>query len=335
MHSSNSGLTHREYVDKWLAVSVAVSTFVGYVCSIYWDRTLGPRLLLRREMALENKIDCLVREADEVCTTSKLLEHSRLMRHAAVLRRELLHERRKRYRYQLSMESMLSPLSTVHSVRRNFTSKNPHDTSAAPLCEVGVAHSASNSRSPSPVSSEEAPTTVGDALPVASPTLARCATQRICDVARYNLIALVKYLLRFGHLVVFLSVFGSRPGLIAMPPSMEDSVHFYLTEVVGPYVFDMALFGPAVLFAPRQTLPEAVAEESVSTSASLAQLGGDPYAALTNASERARMAGSAGSSTILLERRYNTPRLCESNDLVWWFVCCLCASYWVVRVFFS
>jgi hypothetical protein len=333
---SSSSFTHREYVDKWLALAIAATTFVGYVSSVYWERNWGPRLLLRREIALENEIDRLEHQADAICTTSQLYEHSRLMSSAVVLRRELLEERRKRYHYQLSVESMFSPLSTVHSVR--WALKTREQTPTTPRT-----HPALPANSPAAVT-RSVPSSVSQSL-VAMHASQReverlalsklhSATQPARDFIYYNLIALVKYLLRFGHVLVYLYVFGRRPGLIVVPPSIEASIHFYLTEVVAPYLFGVAMFGPAILFAPRQTLVDDAHASTLTTNISLARLDSDPYGVFSDVRGCTGDASDTA-ATILLIKRYNVVRLCVSNNIVCWFLCCLCSSYLVMRVFAS
>lgn len=350
--SNSSGtsptLTHREYVDKWLAVSVAVTTFIGFVASVYWERTLGPRLLLRRELALENEIDRLEREADGVCCAAKLYQHSQLMRNAVDLRRELLHERRKRFRYQLTMESMFSPLSTLHSAHRDFSQRNQHSQQAvgasAPLSRrhANASQSAPNSLSPSPVSADDlqppvharsvAATEATSCTSIASPTV-----RHLWDVLRYNCIALVKYVLRFGHIGVYLYVVGLRPGLIAMPPSIENSVRLYLIDVVVPYILGVAMYGPAILFAPRQTLPTNETDAGQTINVSLAMLSSSAASTWRGAGRVTTTAGqgSGAAATVQIITRYHDDRLCASNNLLWWFFCCLCAAHCFVRVFAS
>ena len=318
--STSSSLTHREYVDRWLALAVAATTFVGYVSSVYWERTWGPRLLLRREIALENEIDRLEREADAVCTTSKLYEHSRLMRGAVLLRRELLQERRRRYRYEVSVESVFSPLSTVHSVRRGFNARELARTPT--LCPSAASHSAT--QSPATSRGNEG----------AASSQVCLATEYVCRLIRYNLLSVVKYVLRFGHVFVYLHLFGRRPGLIVIPPSIENSAHFYLTDVVIPYIFGLAFFGPAIFFAPRHTLTDNVSEGNMFTNISLARLGSELYGPPSAANESTGDLKDAA-ATVLFVRRYNAVRLCASNDLLWWFFCCFCASYLLMRTFAS
>lgn len=349
MSSSSVSLTHREYVDKWLALSVVVTTFVGYVSSVYWERTWGPRVLLRREIALENEIDRLEREADAVCTTSKLYEHSRLMRTAVVLRRELLLERRHRYRYEVSIETIFSPISTLHSVRRGFNAKAPADgpSQAAPsppqLCTCpapagDVTRSAPNSLEELPVAAHAAQHRGGDA--VVPPSQLCLMAGRLRDLIRYNLLAAVKYLLRFGHLLVYLYVFGRRPGMVVVPPSIEESTHFYVREVVIPYLFGVAMYGPTILFVPGQSVARnRSSEEEAFTNISLARLGDDLAGSCVAGGEGGESwqasAAARKATTITFVKRYNAVRLCASNDLIWWFFCCLSASYLVMRVFAS
>ncbi|KPA76686.1 hypothetical protein ABB37_07534 [Leptomonas pyrrhocoris] len=328
---SSPSLTHREYVDRWLALAVATTTFISYVGSVYWERTWGPRLLLRREMFLENEIDRLEKEAGTVCIASELYKHSRLMRGVLRLRQELLHERRRRYRHQLSVERMFSPISTLQSSKQTFSScELPTAARRLPPYPTGVARSAPNSVAQSPVSLHD---TLQE-FEVVPPSLLGFVTQRTRDLVRYNLLAFIKYVLRFGHVFVYLYLFGRRPGMVAVPPSIEDSVPFYATQILLPYLFGVAMFGPNILFAPRQTLKDAPGNDELSTNVSLAHLGTGLHNLLPTAGRGAQESGRV-SATILLVRRYNADRLCASNDLVSWCFCCLCASYLVMRVFAS
>ncbi|KAK7194721.1 hypothetical protein NESM_000391700 [Novymonas esmeraldas] len=355
MASGASSLTHREYVDGVLVLTMAITTVAGYVGSVYWERAVAPRLFLHREHALERDIAKLEAAADEVCSTSKLFEHSRLLRRALGLRQELHAERRRRREYECSADRLLSPLLFTGGVSFLFRGVRPSHRapppSAPPAAAAAAAAAAaggvvvarardgSSSGPAAAASSTATAVTPPHPHPHTSthPGRVRTLGQHAARTLRYNGASIVKYILRFGAAVVLFSIFGNRRGLTAGPPSLDETLHYYTADVVAPLLFNMAMYGPAVLFAPgaKVTSPihrghvhaESVGVAVPSAAASTPSASLSASSTTSNSGTPLRVDGAP----VVYERV--DVRLCASGDLISWFLTCLLASYLIVRLY--
>lgn len=338
MTSSSPTITDREFTDGVLVLAVAASTFVGYASSVLWSRVVAARVFRRRELALERQVAQLEAEAETVCTTSQLYEHSRLMRQALRLRQELQAERRKRYSYECSLDRVFSPLTIGVSFRPGFgqSVRGPAAVAAAArIAERAIEANRMGGAGVAPAKAAEPPaggrSEVG--LSASPASRLRACVAEAANMLRYNAAAMVKYSLRYGTLVVFLCACGNRRALMTAPPSFEEDLHQYTVQVLMPLLFDLAMYGPAA-FGEQSRLPSYAAAGRHADQ----RHGADAAAGSATAANSLAHASSAlldgGTTSGVTDASLSEVqlRLCASNDLISWFLTCLLASYLIVRV---
>ncbi|CBZ37233.1 hypothetical protein, conserved [Leishmania donovani] len=339
--SSTPALIHGEYVNRMLILAAAATTFVGYASSVYWERTVAPYLFRRRELALEQEIADLVREAKEICTTSNLYEHSRLMRRVLRLRQELEAERQQRLTYEFSVARVFSPLLSGVSFASWFA--RPTRDAAAVAIAPGRVGKAIAGNKPGALP-DLCSTTI-----TSSPTRAHAAeysataprrlqvlVESAMNALRYNATTTVKYLLRFGSALVLLYVFGNRRGLMAVPPSFEETLRYCAVEVMAPLLLNVFMYVPALLFAParRASLVETHGSKAAGGAVGVIHSSfAEAIPPSSSASSFSTVTSSASDAGTTAPFQRADIRFCARNDLASWFLACYLAWYLIVRVF--
>ncbi|KAG5495048.1 hypothetical protein JKF63_02101 [Porcisia hertigi] len=334
-------LSHHEYVDGVLALVVAVTTSVGYVSSVYWERAVVPRLFRRRELTLAHQISELEEEAERVCATSKLFEHSRLTRKALRLRQELEAERGKRLAYECSVARVFPWLldGVLFMLRLTRPTREATVAAAAPE-SMGAAILSNKPRTfhdPSNTTATSSSMRTRDStyLPTA-PHGWRVLAEHAMHALWYNAATFVKYLLRFGSAVVLLCVYGNQPMFSTASSAFEKTPRHCATEVMPPFLLKAVLAVSDWFLAPPR--------RGLSSNASISEVGDDAVSVTNVGFAAAAPPGSSAYSfaaEVHSTSDTDTPagfervhlRLYESTNLLSWFLACYLATYLAVRVF--
>lgn len=325
-----------------LVLAAAATTFVGYASSVYWERTVAPCLCRRHESALEQEIAELEREAEEICTTSNLYEHSRLMRRALRLRQEFEAERQKRLAYAFSAARVVSPLLGGVSFASRF-GRPTRDAAAVGVAPGRVDKAAAAGNKPGALpylcstTTTSAPTRHHAAeSSTAAPHRLQVLVESAMNVLRYNAVTTVKYLLRFGSALVLLHVFGNRRGLMAVPPSFEATLRYCAVEVMAPLLLNVFMYVPALVFAPAKraslvkTYGSRAEDGAVGVIHSSFAEAIPPSSSASSFSAVTRGASDAGAAAPF---QCADVRFGASSDLASWLLACYLAWYLIVRVF--
>ncbi|CAJ1014316.1 hypothetical protein, conserved [Leishmania lindenbergi] len=334
--SSSSALTHGECVNGMLVLVAAATTFVGYASSVYWERTVAPRLLLHRELTLEQEIAELEAEAADICTTSNLHDHSRLTRRALRLRQELLAERRKRLAYECSVTRALSLLLAGVSFAARFCRQTRSAAAPGRVSKVtarnesgALSGSSYTTVTSSPIQSHDVKHTS------TAPRWLQVVMANALNIVRYNATTVVKYLLRFGGALVLLCAFGNLRGLMAAPPSFEEILRYCVAEVIAPLLFSASMYVPTV-FAPDRRLSPLNSHGNRAAYSAVGAIGrsvGDaaPSASLASSVAAGASFGRGAEAAATFQRA--GIHFCVNNHLTSWLLMCYLASYLIVRVF--
>ncbi|KAG5469705.1 hypothetical protein CUR178_01844 [Leishmania enriettii] len=339
MPSSND-LTRGEYVNGLLVLVVAATTVVGYAGSVYWERAVAPHLFRCRELALEQEITELEREAAEICTTSNLYEHSRLTRRALRLRQELQAERRKRLAYECSVARVVSTLLDRVPFALGFGWRTgglaPSAAAHGPVSKAGTGSTRSSCPDPSSTIASSSPMeNDGAAYPPPAPRRRRVLGENVVNILYYNATTTVKYLLRFGSVLVLLCAFGNRRGLVAFPPSFEETLRRCAGKATAPFLLRLATYLTAALFVPGSGAPPTESHRSGATRRGADGMRGRFAKATPPASPASLMGTDANSSSdagaAAMAQRLDI-HVYSSGDLISWFLACYLAVYLVQRV---
>ncbi|KAG5469360.1 hypothetical protein LSCM1_02576 [Leishmania martiniquensis] len=313
--SSSLILIHGEYGNGMLALTLAAATFVGYAGSVYWERTVAPRLIRSRELALEREIAKLEREAEEICTTANLYEHSRLTRKALRLRQELQAERRKRLAYECSVARVVSTL--LRCVTFALEASQPMGVADAGTAASGPASTtragSKQSSLPDPSCTIATPSSMETDRAESSLTALRrrrVLGESAVNLLYYNAVTTVKYLLRFGSVLVLLYIVGDRRGPMAVPSLFEGPLQCSAAKVRASTLLNSFTHRTVTLFAPGSVTPP-VENHGSGTPGSVVDVTRGRFAAATTCGDN---------------------QLCSSGDLLPWILACYLAAYLVLRV---
>ncbi|GET91830.1 hypothetical protein, conserved [Leishmania tarentolae] len=338
--SSSPASTERANVKDVLVLAAAATTIVGYASSVYWERSIAPRLLRCRELTLEQEIAELEKEAEKICTASNLFEHGRLTRRVVRLRQELEAERRKRLAYECSVVRVFSPLLRVVPVA-SWLGRSTPDTEAVAAAPRRAGKAIADSKSgasadPFSTTTTSSPTSIYDDkyLNTAARRLVLLAISGL-DVLWYNTTTIVKYLLRFGGALALLCTFGNQSGIMAVPLSFNEVLRYGDVGVIAPLLLNFSMYMPALVFAPPRSTVSANTHGSRGADA-------DPGISHINFTETMQPASSASSVGALTSTasdagakasfQFAGNRFCASNGLVSWLLACYLACYLIVRV---